>query len=77
MKATTTYVSSTQLNLKITVSSSATPGTYNLFVTDSDGLQGKCANCLTVTAKAGAAGGRVLALRFSPLAVWTYLRRTQ
>lgn len=45
----TTFVSSTQLNVSVSVKSTVTPGTYSLFVTNPNGLRGKCANCLTVT----------------------------
>jgi outer membrane protein assembly factor BamB len=43
------FVSSTQLSLSVTVSVTETPGPYNLFVDNPDGGVGKCANCLTVT----------------------------
>jgi len=46
---TTTFVSSTQLDVTVSVKSTVTPGTYSVFVTNPDGLRGKCANCLTVT----------------------------
>ena len=45
-----TFVSSTQLDVSVSVSSTVTPGTYSLFVTNPDGVRGKCAGCLTVTA---------------------------
>jgi hypothetical protein len=45
----TTFVSSTQLDVTVSVNSTVTPGTYNLYVTNPDGLRGKCTNCLTVT----------------------------
>ncbi|HEX9065792.1 MAG TPA: PQQ-binding-like beta-propeller repeat protein [Streptosporangiaceae bacterium] len=44
-----TFVSPTQINLSVSVSSTLAAGTYNLFVTDSDGLIAKCAGCLTVS----------------------------
>jgi polyvinyl alcohol dehydrogenase (cytochrome) len=44
------YVSSTQLNLKVTVRSTVVPGSYNVWVTNADGLTAKCAGCLTVSA---------------------------
>ena len=72
-----TYVSSTQLNVTVSVSSTLAAGSYNLYVTDSDGLQGKCAGCITVTAPAAvpaAAGARLATVRFSPQARWTFLR---
>jgi polyvinyl alcohol dehydrogenase (cytochrome) len=46
---TATYVSSTQLNLSVKVASTATPGPYNLFVSNPDGGFGECANCITVS----------------------------
>lgn len=49
MNVTATFVSSTQLNLLVTVSATAAPGTYNLWVRNPDGLRGECAGCLTVT----------------------------
>jgi len=45
----TTFVSSTQLDVTVSVSSTVTAGTYTLYVTNPDGLRGKCASCLTVT----------------------------
>ena len=44
-----TFVSSTQLNLAISVASTVAPGSYNLWVTNPDGSQGECAGCLTIT----------------------------
>jgi len=44
-----TFVSSTQLNLTISVSSTEAPGSYNLWVKNPDGGVGKCAGCLQVT----------------------------
>jgi outer membrane protein assembly factor BamB len=46
----TAFVSSSQLNLKMTVSPSVAPGSYNLSVTNPDGGIGKCGSCLTVAA---------------------------
>lgn len=45
-----TFVSSTQLDLSVTVGSGVTPGVYNVFVNNPDGGFGKCINCLTVAA---------------------------
>jgi polyvinyl alcohol dehydrogenase (cytochrome) len=51
MYAKTTYVNSTTLDVKLTVQASKAPGSYNLWVKNTDdGLQGKCAGCVTVTA---------------------------
>jgi hypothetical protein len=44
------YVSSTQLNLNVTVRSTVAPGSYNVRVTNADGLTAKCTGCLTVSA---------------------------
>jgi len=45
----TTYVSSTQLDVSVSVAATVAPGSYTVYVTNPDGLRGKCANCLTVT----------------------------
>jgi hypothetical protein len=45
----TTAVNSTQLTSKVTVSSSATPGTDQLVVTNPDGGRSSACSCLTVT----------------------------
>jgi len=45
----TTFVSSTQLSLKISVAGTVVPGAYNLIVTNPDGGVGTCSGCLTVT----------------------------
>jgi len=44
-----TFVSSTQLNLAVSVASTEAPGSYNLTVTNPDGSNGQCAGCLTIT----------------------------
>jgi outer membrane protein assembly factor BamB len=65
----TTFVNSTQLSLSVSINSTLTPGAYNLFVTDSDGLIAKCAGCITVTAAAAPRiNGARLAVRLAPLA---------
>jgi len=43
-----TFVSSIQLTAKLSVSSSATPGTYNVSVTNPGASAGTCTGCLTV-----------------------------
>lgn len=45
----TTFVSSSQLTLKVTVKSTVTAGSYNLFVDNPDGGVGECKSCLVVT----------------------------
>ncbi len=45
----TSFVSPTQLDVSVSVNATVTPGTYTLFVTNPDGLRGKCTGCLTVT----------------------------
>jgi outer membrane protein assembly factor BamB len=42
------FVSSGQLDVKVSVSSTLAPGTYNLFVDNPDGYTGECKGCLTV-----------------------------
>lgn len=44
-----TFVSSGQLNVSVTVASTVTPGTYNLFVHNPNGSSGECQGCLTVS----------------------------
>ena len=44
-----TFVSSSQLNVSVTVASTVAPGTYNLFVYNPDGHSGECKGCLTVS----------------------------
>ena len=46
----TTFVSSTQVDLALTVSATETPGGYSIFVTNPDGGFAACDYCLTVTA---------------------------
>ncbi len=58
----TVFVSSTQLNLKVTVSSTLATGSYNVNVTNGDGLIAKCAGCLTVTSAAAPTRGVVVRL---------------
>lgn len=50
ISAQATFVSSSQLNLKVTVRPSVAPGSYSLWVTNPDGGVGKCSGCLTVSA---------------------------
>jgi polyvinyl alcohol dehydrogenase (cytochrome) len=52
------FVSATQLDVSVSVKSAVTPGTYNLYVTNPDGLRGECANCITVTASGAVRGPR-------------------
>lgn len=42
-------VSASQLDVSVTVKSSVTPGSYNLFVMNPAGYQGECKGCLTVS----------------------------
>ena len=49
IKAATTFVGTTQLDLSVSVAAATTPGAYNLIVTNPDGGKFKCAGCLTVT----------------------------
>lgn len=50
INVTTTFVSTTQLDLSISVAAAETPGAYNLNVDNPDGGHFHCAGCLTVTA---------------------------
>lgn len=50
--ATTAFVSTTQLNLSVTVSATEAPGPYNLDLTNPDGGKFHCVGCLTVTSTA-------------------------
>lgn len=43
-----TFVSASQLDASVTVASTITPGTYNLYVHNPDGYSGECKGCLTV-----------------------------
>ncbi len=45
-----TFVSATQLDLSVTVTSTVAPGTYNLVVDNPDGGHFHCGGCITVTA---------------------------
>ncbi|MHB1930321.1 MAG: outer membrane protein assembly factor BamB family protein [Acidimicrobiales bacterium] len=45
---TAVFVSSSQLNLSVTVSSTVAAGSYNVVVTNPGGLKGNCKGCLTV-----------------------------
>jgi len=49
---TTTFVNSTTLGLSVSISLTLPVGSYNLFVTDSDGLIAMCLGCIKVTAHA-------------------------
>jgi outer membrane protein assembly factor BamB len=49
-----TYVSSTQLDLSLTVSATETQGGYSIFVNNPDGGFASCEYCLTVTAPSSA-----------------------
>ncbi|MGO9078626.1 MAG: PQQ-binding-like beta-propeller repeat protein [Streptosporangiaceae bacterium] len=77
MSATTSYVSSTQLNLSVTVKATTAPGAYNLTVTDSDGLQATCKGCLTVTAAGAAAGRPAVHARLAAGRRWTVVRQAR
>jgi streptogramin lyase len=44
-----TYVSATQLTASVTVAAAATPGSYNIKLTNPDGGTSTCSNCLAVT----------------------------
>jgi hypothetical protein len=50
MSVQATFISPTQLDLTVTVNATASAGTYNLWVTNPDGMRGECVGCLTVTA---------------------------
>jgi outer membrane protein assembly factor BamB len=43
------FVSSSQLDVTVSVASTVAPGTYNLFVHNPDGSSGACKGCLTVS----------------------------
>ena len=43
------FVSSSQLDVTVSVASTIAPGTYNLFVHNPDGHSGECTGCLTVS----------------------------
>lgn len=43
------FVSSSQLDVAVSVASTVAPGTYNLFVHNPDGYSGTCNGCLTVS----------------------------
>jgi hypothetical protein len=43
------FVSSSQLDVAVSVASTVAPGTYNLFVHHPDGYSGECSGCLTVS----------------------------
>lgn len=45
----TSFVSSSQLNVAVTVASTVAPGNYNIFVNNPDGYTGECKGCLTVS----------------------------
>jgi outer membrane protein assembly factor BamB len=60
----TTFVSTTVLNLSVSVAAAQAPGAYNLNLTNPDGGKFHCAGCLTVTT-ATAPGGNWPAYLFS------------
>jgi hypothetical protein len=45
----TSFVSSTQLNVTVTISGTLAAGKYNVFVHDPNGSYGECKSCLTVS----------------------------
>ena len=46
--STVSFVSASQLDVAVTITSTVAPGTYNLFVHNPDGYSGECKGCLTV-----------------------------
>lgn len=48
IKVKTTFVSSSQLDLTVTIAGDETPASYNLYVTNPDDEVGTCEDCLAV-----------------------------